>query len=350
MALRDIARAHYAAQAALADRTSDQLLLLWALLDPAGLAASWAALRLVERMLVVLASAQWAAAARAARYVPAALIGQGSRSAPQGRVAVRALVGVASDGRDLQSLLTQPLIRTLFAIREGASPATALRMGGSALRMIATTQVGDAGRVAERVAMAAEPQATGWVRMLVPPACGRCAVLAGKTFRWNEGFERHPNCDCIHIPAAEQVAGDLRTDPRLYFESLSAADQDRHFTVAGAEAIRAGADIGRVVNARRGAAGLSRPGRLTRDERRLLAGPEGARRLRRVDALGRQVLITVEGTARPGVAGRSSARAGGDPGRRGRMPRLMPEAIAELAGDNREQYVRLLRLYGYLTT
>src|SRR5690606_25790677 len=80
----------------------------------------------------------------------------------------------------------------------------------------------------------------------------RCVILAGRFYRKNTGFQRHPGCDCRHIPASESVAGDLAVDPRAYFDSLTEAEQDKAFTKAGAEAIRAGADIGQVVNARRG--------------------------------------------------------------------------------------------------
>lgn len=65
----------------------------------------------------------------------------------------------------------------------------------------------------------------------------------------------------MHVPAVEDAADDLRTDPAAYFRSLSAEDQDRYFTKGGAEAIRLGADIGRVVNVRRPSRGMSQPGR-----------------------------------------------------------------------------------------
>src|SRR5699024_3123647 len=94
------------------------------------------------------------------------------------------------------------------------------------------------------------PQVTGYVRMINPPSCDRCAILAGKRYLWNEGFLRHPNCDCIHIPASENVAGDFRTDPYEYFKSLSESEQDRIFGKANAEAIRDGADIFQVTNTR----------------------------------------------------------------------------------------------------
>ena len=355
MTLETVARAQYATQQSLAQRAVDALLELWQLLDPTGLAASWASQRLADRMFTSLATHQLAAASSAPRYVATALAEQGAGSTPAGALNAEALAGVASDGRPLESLLAQPLIRVLTAIRDGASVADALRMGGSALATIAGTQVADAGRAAEQVAMVVEPAVTGHVRMLVPPSCGRCAVLAGRFYRYSDGFLRHELCDCRMVPSAEDVAGDLRTDPDAYFRSLSREDQNKYFTVAGAEAIRLGADIAQVVNARRGARGLSSPGRLTEAEQKILRGGREKGYLERVDVYGRQVYITHEGTTRRGVAGRKlgawsdpAPKQQGQRNRRAKTPRLMPESIAELAQGDREEQVRLLRRFGYL--
>lgn len=192
MALDDTARAHYAAQASLAQRAVELLLALWAQLDPLDLSGSWAALRLGERLFVTIAAMQLAAVSTAPRYVAAALAEQGARSAPAGALVARSLAGIASDGRDLETLVLQPLIRAEVAIRDGAEPERAKQVGGSSLATIAKTQVADAGRAAVEVAMAAEPTVTGWVRMLVPPSCGRCAILAGRRYRVSAGFSRHP--------------------------------------------------------------------------------------------------------------------------------------------------------------
>lgn len=88
----------------------------------------------------------------------------------------------------------------------------------------------------------------GYVRMINPPSCRDCVVLAGKWYRWNKGFERHPNCDCRHIPASESISSDLVVNPLSYFESLSEEEQNRYFGKNNATAIREGADISQVVN------------------------------------------------------------------------------------------------------
>ena len=69
---------------------------------------------------------------------------------------------------------------------------------------------------------------------------------------------------------------------------------------------------------------------------------------------GRDVLLTREGATRRGLAYRRLAFSGADDVRRSgdryfsaRRPRLMPEAISQVATD-REDYLRLLRANGYL--
>src|SRR5690606_23965723 len=42
-----------------------------------------------------------------------------------------------------------------------------------------------------------------YVRMLTPPSCSRCTVLAGRWYRKNAGFARHPGC----FPAGAMVSG-----------------------------------------------------------------------------------------------------------------------------------------------
>jgi hypothetical protein len=162
--------------------------------------------------------------------------------------------------------------------------------------------VADTGRAAASVDIAARPR-VGYVRMLQLPSCPRCVILAGKFFRWNAGFRRHPRCDCRHIPSTENIAGDVTTDPYEYFRSLDAAEQEKQFGKPAANAIRDGADIFQVVNANRG----TKPGGL----------------------------ITSEGTSRRGNFGR------------GRPPRLTPEGIYA-QGLPRTETLRLLEQNGYI--
>lgn len=296
MAVEQIAERHAARQVALARETSLQLRRLWRLIDPARIVASWG--RLLPDALAVLGTSQATAAAGAGPYVDDVLEASGVGVTAAGRINPGAFAGIASDGRPLASLLLAPGITALRQIKQGATPGRALASGRFTLDMITRTQVADAGRVAVGTAIAARPEVGGYVRMIVGKTCARCVILAGRWYRWNEGFRRHPRCDCRHIPAAEAVAGDVATDPKAYFDSLDEAGQDELLGKAGADAVRAGADMAKVVNARRGMH--------TADGR----------------------LYTTEAA--------------------GRRPRLMPEQIFRDA-EGREDAVRLLRLHGYIT-
>lgn len=100
--------------------------------------------------------------------------------------------------------------------------------------------------------------------MVNPPCCARCGILAGRFFRWNQGFQRHPRCDCRHIPTAEDRVGDVRTDPAALFNS----GQITGVTKAEQKAITAGADVNRVINARRSLYMDTAGRRLTREAAR----------------------------------------------------------------------------------
>lgn len=262
MPVAAVARAFYGLVTALSERAERESRRVWRELDPAALSGSWSSSRAADRLYVGVSTLQLAAAQEADGYLARLLTEQGSGRDPAGQVIARSLAGIASDGRDLGGLLLQPLIGTTAAIRAGSEPDQAMAAGESALATIATTQVADAGRSATAIAAVADRSVTSYVRILVPPACGRCAVLAGRRYRYSRGFLRHPRCDCQMIPAAEDAADDLRTDPHVYFASLSEAEQDRLFGTTTAQAIRDGRDISRAVNAARGSrSGLSQPGR-----------------------------------------------------------------------------------------
>jgi hypothetical protein len=321
--------------------------------DRRDIARSWAAS--IPAALTVVESAQAIAAASAGAYLDDILESYGLPGGSDGRVRVDAFAGTASDGRDLATLMYQPAISALSAIKQGATERRAMAAGSFVAELITETQTLDAGRVADGVALVARPQLDGWVRMLNPPSCSRCVILAGKWFRWNQGFDRHYGDDCVHVPANEDAADDLRTNPKAYFDSLTPAEQDKAFTKAGAEAIRLGSDIAQVVNARKGARGLSPAGgRLTAAEVKVLRGGRRRGRLDPVNAFGQDVLVTNEGVTVRGLAGRRlGARESGDrlPGSRYRSakaPRLTPESILQIAGGDREEALRLLRRNGYL--
>lgn len=323
----DLAVVHRAERVGFVEDAAGYAAGLWRKVDPNRIADSW--LASVPELFVVVSGAQLAAATPADAYVAESLAAQGLAAATESVVDPRSLTGVASDGRDLASLLYEPAVTTLAAIGSSVAVEAALAAGYAALDMIVRTQVSDAGRVADQVATMSRPAADGYVRMVVGRTCSRCIVLAGKWYAVNTGFDRHPRCDCVHIPSRENLAGDLRTDPDKVFASMTRAEQDKVFTRAGAQAIRDGADIGQVVNARSGMSvagvtktGVNADGLVVNINRRTRTGS-----------------TTATGATRRGLAGQRLGR---------RVKRLTPERIYEIAGDDRDEALRLLYQHGYL--
>ncbi|MFJ8110435.1 hypothetical protein [Streptomyces sp. NPDC096132] len=352
-----LAARHLAQQRRIAAATMAGALREWGMLDANSLRASWNSLG--PRLVKVLTAGQLAAASGANDYISSVAASEGAEG-EAATVNAAAFAGVAADGRSLDTLMLRPLIATYRAIGDGATPRQALGVGRGLLGTIVRSEVADAGRGAVGAGIVGRRTIQGYVRVVQPPACSRCVILAGKEFGWNSGFQRHPRCDCIHLPttliARHQSRGRVGADgftpttrpgsgssafidPRAYFNSLSRAEQDRIFTADGARAIRDGADMSSVVNARRG--------------------------MYTTDAYGRRVAATREGTTRRGAfyrqeRARAEARTGtrfardridarrGLPAFQLRTPRLLPEEIYRLAED-REDAIRLLRRFGYLT-
>lgn len=288
--------------------------------------------RIEPRVLATVATAQARMATAAQDYVPEVMTQTGLAKATtaSGRTSVAALVGVDGSGRQLGSLLYGAVTNAKAAVGGGASPAVALHRGGLWLDTAVETALSDTARQSEALGIGVRPQAPRYVRMLVPPSCSRCVLLAGSLYGAQTAFQRHPGCDCRHIPAAESVAGDLAVDPAAYFESLTRAQQETTFGVAGADAIRAGADMGQVVNARRGMSASQVGGKT------LLTTTEGMTRR----GLAYQRIGTAHGAAR-------DVKLAGERVRRSSVQRLMPETIAQVATDH-DDYLRLLYTYGYL--
>lgn len=116
--------------------------------------------------------------------------------------------------------------------------------------------VQDAARAAESVAVTVRPRVQ-FVRYLNPPSCSRCAVLAGRVYRYSDGFLRHPNCDCIMLPATV-AAPDLVQDPA----ELAKQGLVTGLSKADLRALADGADFNQLVNVRRSQAGLRQAGRV----------------------------------------------------------------------------------------
>lgn len=312
--LRQVARAWRQHQALIARSAVDRTAAAWAMLDQQDLSGSWAG-GVGPAMVRTLSAAQRLATAGASQYVAAAVGAQDGDPAADGTVLSGAFSGSAADGRSLAGLLYVPVIRTKTAIASGLPVREALASGADELAMLVGTEVADAGREAAGVAMTATRSVHGYVRMVSGSACSRCIILAGKRYRWNASFQRHPRCHCTAIPAVENHAGALETDPHAFFDHLSPEQQNRRFGAADAQAIRDGADIYQVVNARRG--------------------------LYQTRVFGRDVEATFEGMGRHGLAGKQLA--GATKGLR----LTVRQIYADAAGD-RDLAISLLRRYGYL--
>ncbi|MDX2732876.1 MULTISPECIES: hypothetical protein [unclassified Streptomyces] len=328
---REIALAFHAAQARRSRLTADEVQRLWRQLDQRDLSASWSA-SVGPRVIRAVTAGQWASAAAADEYVDSVVVAEGAEPDRAGRVRPQAFAGVAADGRSLESLMYLPVITSKMRIAGGLGIEEALMAGLRQALRLSASEVTQAGRGAVGTSMTGARTIQGYVRVVQPPACSRCIILAGKEYGWNKGFQRHPKCDCIHLPTTLIARGRGRQhggfiDPRGYFGSLSRAEQDRVFGAAGARAIREGGDIAAIVNARRGMytttsglratrEGTSRRGEFFRSERR-----------RDVQA----------GRVRPDI-GRSYSLT---------TARLLPEEIFELAGS-RDQAIAMLRRFGYM--
>lgn len=204
----------------------------------------------------VVAEAQARVAASGAEYGAGALAGQGTWRAPAAFVNPQAFAGVAPDGRSLQGLLHSPVTTAKRLIGSGVDPGDAVSAAGRRLDRITQTVVLDTARQAASVDIAARP-GTGYIRVLVGDSCPDCLVLAGRFYRWNSGFLRHPGDDCEHVPTTRALSEGMVTDPYEHFHAMTEAEQDAFWGPGDAAAIRDGADIYRVANARRGASGMT---------------------------------------------------------------------------------------------
>lgn len=278
-------------------------------------------------IVAAVVAGQLTAAQGAQAFVAGAMAEQGASAVPEALLVAEAFTGIAPDGGPLETLLFLPAIGVQRRLAAGMTGQQAMIGGLADMARYTATSIADAGRSADQVGMAATRGCVAYMRVVTLPACSRCIILAGQTYSYSEGFLRHPNCDCQTLPLREAEWEAVQT-PRELYASMSEAERRRRFGVAGADAIDQGADIGQVVNARRG--------------------------MTQAHVHGRDLQVTSEGTTRRGSFGRQFRRAGGDfakvPGQRysrATTPRLMPEEIFRVA-DDRDEQLRLLKRYGYI--
>lgn len=305
--------------------------------------ASW--LRVAPQLLAVLDEAQATVSRQALAFVPAVLAETGQLVRDlEYEISPVSMVGTAGNGLPTDSMAYGAVTRSRTAIAAGATVDEALAQGGRWLNMAASTLLSDTARTMEQMASHAR-RVGGYVRMLEPPSCGRCAVMAGKWFRTNAGFQRHPRCDCRHIPASESVAGDLTVDPKAYLSSMSDDELIEALgSRANAAAFRDGADPGRIVNAYRGGNSLRTAQVYDRRVKYTVTGRTSrSQAFQSLSSLGthQELAGTAVRVTRTGPEMRVITRTVAT------APRLMPESIYRIAADRREA-VALLRQYGWI--
>lgn len=346
MLIADEARANQDRVIRRSDRAANAALAKWRRVDPAALDESWASV--APEISVIAASASRANAVGAQSFTSKIAIADGMT----GDVLVPdSFTGIDGSGRPLGSLLRGAVTTTKQAIAAGMSIPDAMLTGGAYLTLMMKTSLADVERSASMTA-ATGKQYTRYVRLVNPGACSRCAILAGAD-RFRSNFQRHPACRCSTVPIVGNAVPDgLFGTPDDYFDSLSASEQDRVFTKSGAEAIRAGADPIKVVNARRGANRARMDGSVSYGPSRIQPTMIGRKR----DGTPIMGYTTTEGTTKRGVYGRAQAGLGSSTTRRNgtryastTRPRLMPESIIGLTDDPEIRRI-LLRDAGYLET
>lgn len=261
-------REYLAARERLTAATVGEVRRTWAQVGP-DFDRGWPVVGPVIAALII--DGQEGAARDGAAYFTAALAEQGL-SSPSPRMAPAAFTGAYSlDGGELgdMGLLTYGAVVHARAAQVG-SLAERLDVGARWLGTVTQTQLAHAGRSATSTAITATGQA-GWTRTVNPPCCRYCAVRAGTFHTWRYTFWQHPGCDCTRTPTTLDNLGQTATE--------IGPDDVTGLTDAQREAIREGADLGRVVNADRGVS----DGRLTttalarRGQRRLT--PDGIYRI-----------------------------------------------------------------------
>lgn len=224
---------------------------MWAQVDPDRISESWA--EQLPAAVSLTTAGQMAAATQTNDYVSGRVRVEGGTPKPDARVNPAGFAGHTAAGEQLASLLYLPAIESKRLIGLGRSPRDAMLSGLANLITYTHTEVADAGRLGTQVAMTTEREITGYTRVVNVPACGRCIVLAGKFYKTNTGFQRHPRCDCTHEPTTthrEHAEAEAFTTRQSLVDSMSEADRRKAFTVDGARAIEDGADISQVVNSR----------------------------------------------------------------------------------------------------
>lgn len=247
MALPKAAVAHYQQQQIIVAAAALDAGTLW---DSVGDDFDQGYAAIAPDLFATVAAAQKRAATSGVEDFPVILDEQGIDATQLDRINPDRFAGGTPDSRPLEGLLQGSVYHAKDAVLAGGTVAEALKDSRTWLQRTVMDAVRDADRQAMQGSLATTKVRTTWTRMLNPPSCKFCAMLAGKVYRWNQGFQAHRSCDCRHVPTNETIGGDLTTDPYAYFRSLDKQQQDKIFGKNDAQALRDGGDIYRIVNTR----------------------------------------------------------------------------------------------------
>jgi hypothetical protein len=343
-----VAALHTAGVQAIARRQADRVQQAWRLINDRALAVSYRE-QFAPLYTDIVSTGQTHAAATAGPYVAEVLEKGGTGKVPidTPQVIPSTFGGATSDGLPLEGLANYILTQILDQVHAGMSTVDAVNRGKILAVQAAANEVTDAARLAVQTQMIADPRVIGHARVVPLPACDRCIVLAGKFYRYSDGFLRHTQCDC-GMRAVTQAMRDTEpppgNTPKELFAQMTEADQNRRFGFGGAEAIRLGGNISQVVN--------SRGGRTSN--------------LKNINAYGRTLQVTTAGTSKRALYGgyeigsdgtlrkrtdKEFEKLPGNRGRTARPPRLTAGQIVKLGGEfrwNRDELVGQLRRFNYL--
>ncbi|WP_159944800.1 MULTISPECIES: hypothetical protein [unclassified Nocardiopsis] len=265
-----LAQRFAAAETSISGEVLAFLLLLWEEINPyQSIEAQWSQVR--ERAAEALADAQRDVALLALAYLAAHADALEVPDAPGVPVLniEAAVVGRSQTGRDLLDVLDHAQLAARSFIWGGMAPDAAWARSRSILERTVSTEVGDAAREVMNTGVALDDRITGYERLVTLPACDRCLVLAGRFYRYTEGFARHPRCEgCVHVPTYHVpglgVIGGVPAEhnPDDLAASLSPEERRAVFGPEGAEAIESGAGVSPVVQGRH-----DPPRRITRADR-----------------------------------------------------------------------------------
>lgn len=196
---RDVAAHYERVQTYQADALTETLR-AWREVSPDRISESWE--RVLPHAAAAVTSAQVSAAESALISNGDMAVDTGQYELPAAFVDPESVAGMSSTGGDIEAALYTPAIKAKQAIAGGMLAPAAVRETRKEFDRLVRSLVSDAGRQAATADMATRFTG-GYVRMLNPPSCKRCVPLAGRWYRWNDGFLRHPRC----FPAGVVVSG-----------------------------------------------------------------------------------------------------------------------------------------------